>query len=363
MRASTLFALTLALLIGLSVAVGVRWMGAGVKPPEEKKKKETQVLVAARNLFPGDVIETSWVTTRAMKPEEETHYEANKALYLPATVNAVSLRVARKTIEADVPILRDDLKELVKPEPLSVRLLPNMRALNVSIPKEHSAGGLIQVGEWVDVLMTSTITSPAGQDITRTAAIAHRCRVIAKRNALWNIFAALPEDKPVQFTLEVNPYRAALIEYCKPNATLALAPLSISEQRVLEEKRTKLLSVPVAQLQPVLFQEPRLGDYDQEESRVEAINRGEYTVGNSDLVRIFDLKTPPPPTAEIKVEHFSGLERSRTTQYGSDGVLLASVDERRNRQVKPGADPNSTINGFRFKCPTCDKNKKKAHGQ
>ncbi len=364
MRASTLFALTLALLIGLSVAVGVRWLNANVaKPPETKPKKETQVLVAGRNLFPGDVIETSWVVTRALKPEEEAHYEANKEKYLPAVVNAVALRAANKVIETDRPILKEDLKEIVKPDRLSLRLLPNMRAINVSVTKEHSAGGLIQVGEWVDVLMTTTISSDNTKDVTRTAAIAHRVRVIAKRNALWDIFAGLPDDKPVNFTVEVNPYRAALIEFSKGQAQLALAPLSISEQRVLEEKRTKLLDVPVAQLQPVLFQDTRTGDYEQEEQRIDAINRGEYSIGNGDLVRIFDLKTPPPPTAETKVEHFSGLERSRVTKYGSDGVLLSTVEERRTLSTKAGVNPNGTVSGFRFKCETCEKNKRRQQAE
>ena len=98
---------------------------------------------------------------------------------------------------------------------------------------------------------------------------------------------------------------------------------------------------------------------EEEESRIDAVNRGEYSVGNHDLVRIFDLKTPPPPLAETQVEHFSGLQRARTTRYNADGTLLASVDERHARPAQAPGAAGSTINGFRFKCPTCDKKKKK----
>src|SRR5262249_61912271 len=105
-------------------------------------------------------------------------------------------------------------QEMTKPEPLSQRLLPSMRAVNLSLTKEHSGGGLIQVGEWVDVVLTSSVESD-GAASTRTATIAHNVRVIAKRNVLWPVFAPLTDDKPVHFTVEANPYRAALIEFAK----------------------------------------------------------------------------------------------------------------------------------------------------
>lgn len=360
MRASTLFALTLALLIGLGVAVAARWAGLLGKAPETpKKEKEIQILVAAKNLFPGDVIDASGVKTRALKPEETAHYEANKDKFLPAVPNAAALRVPTKPIEADSPILREQLAPMVRPDPLHQRLLSGMRAINVSVQKEQSAGGLIQVGEWVDVLLTSSISQEGGETLLRTATIAHRLRVIAKRNALWTVFAPLPDGKPVQFTLEANPYRSALIEFCREKGVLSIVPLSASEQRTLEEKRVSVLNGPTNGLQPVLFADPSLGEYDQEESRIEMINKGEYSIGNADMVRIFDLKTPPPPLAENKVEMFSGLQRTRVSRYGADGAFLGSVDEKRS--VPAGISPTN-INGFRFsKCPDGKCGKKKTN--
>src|SRR5262245_24128538 len=99
MRASTIFALTLALLIGLAAVVGARYAGwIGKQEPAARKEKEIPVLVAARNLFPGDMIESTWVKTRNLRGDEIKHFEANKDKYLPATAAAVSLRVASKTI-------------------------------------------------------------------------------------------------------------------------------------------------------------------------------------------------------------------------------------------------------------------------
>ena len=61
-------------------------------------------------------------------------------------------------------------------------------------------------------------------------------RVVAKRNTLWPVFAPLPEGKPLQFTLEVNPYRAALIDYVSTRGNLLLTPLGAADQKALDEK-------------------------------------------------------------------------------------------------------------------------------
>ncbi len=358
MRASTVFALTLAILIGLGAVVGARY--AGYLGKTEPKMREIQVLVAARNLFPGDVIETSWVKTRALRPDEIPHYEANKHLYLPPVQGAAALRVPKRGIEADSPILRDDLQDMVKPEPLHARLLPNMRAVNLTVPKDQSAGGLIQVGEWVDVYMTTTISSEGGAETTRTAPIANRLRVIAKRNALWNVFAALPEGKPVHFTLEANPYRAGLIEFARTKGTLSLVPLSAAEQKSLEEKRARLMQqkdIDVALL-PVAFTD-NSSDYDSEQIRVEALNRGEYSIGTNDLVRIFDLNTTAPPRPEIRVENFNGLKRTNTLNFSADGVFVSAEDPK-GRSTAASAKKNAANTGpsFQFTPPDCASNKK-----
>jgi Flp pilus assembly protein CpaB len=365
MRASTVFALTLAILIGLGAVVGARY--AGYLGKAEPAKKEVQVLVAARNIFPGDVIESTWVKARALRSEELAHYEANKQQYLPPVQTAAALRVPKRGIEADSPILREDLQEMAKPEALHTRLLPNMRAVNISVPKDQSAGGLIQVGEWVDVYMTTSISNDSGAETTRTAPIANKLRVIAKRNALWNVFAALPENKPVHFTVEANPYRAGLIEFARTKGTISLVPLSASEQRTLEEKRASLMGNKNADpaVIPVAFADRNVGDYDREEVRVEALNNGEYAIGTTDLVRIFDLNTSAPPRPDVRVENFAGLKRNKTMNFASDGQFVSLEDPKARTTAsgkKSGNGPSFQFTspecgGGKKGCSTCGKNK------
>jgi Flp pilus assembly protein CpaB len=369
MRASTMLALTLALLSGLGAVVAARyagWLGKTVQTPAPVKKEEVQVLVAARNLFPGDVIDSTWVRTRPLRADETAAYEANKDQYLPAATAAATLRVSKGPIEAETPLLRKHLEDLVKPDALNQRLLPNMRALNVSLQKDQSAGGLIQVGEWVDVFLTSTVSN-GEQETTKTAVVASNLRVIAKRNALWSIFAALPENKPVHFTLEANPYRAALIEFAKTKGALSIVPVSSSEQRGLEDKRNKLLKSKEARVLPVSFAQASTTESGGEEGRVESFVKGEYSVGTADLVRIFDLSTPPPPRSDVVVEHFSGLSRSHMTRYDADGQFIRSDDLRKARPTATAKSlGKANASGFQFfapdstnkACKSCNKGQK-----
>jgi Flp pilus assembly protein CpaB len=134
MRASTIFALCLALLVGLAAAVVNRLVN--FKPPVAEVKVVTpSVLVAGRNIFAGDLIQPAWVKVRPMRPEEEASFAKTKDLLLPPVAEAVYLRVALANLRADEPILKDHLQEFAKPESLSKRLLPNARAVGVAVSR------------------------------------------------------------------------------------------------------------------------------------------------------------------------------------------------------------------------------------
>ena len=76
MRASTIFALTLAILLGLGVAVAAKLTGYFTQPqPVADKKVEIQALVASRNLFAGDLIDTNGVRLRNLTAGEVEHYQ------------------------------------------------------------------------------------------------------------------------------------------------------------------------------------------------------------------------------------------------------------------------------------------------
>ena len=358
MRASTIFIWTFAILLGFAAVVVARLSGVFTPKtePVAAKKPDRQILVAAKNLFAGDVINNSDVKVRVVKAEELADLEKNGSKYLPAVQQAAALRIAKKNIEADTPITRDMLEEMTKPNPLNTRLHPSMRAVNLSLLKDHSAGGLIQVGEWVDVMLTSNVTDGEGHMSTRTAAIAKGLRVIAKRNILWPIFAPLPEDKPVQFTLEANPYQAALIEFAKGKGQLSLIAIPASEGKGYEERRTSAMANPT-DTTLVSFHDPATEESKTETTRLDGFLKGE-AIGDGDLERIFNLKPPPPPARTIQVEQYFGLSRDRMS-FDSNRNIIESSSRKATKARTTSSRGSGNYTFGQPDCPDCGKKVKK----
>jgi Flp pilus assembly protein CpaB len=321
MRASTLFALTAAVLIGLGVAVAAKMGGYFNKSVDQVKQIDTTVLVAAKNIFSGDLINASDIRVRNLKPGELDSYNKHREQFLPAVQAAAVLRVAKQNIEADTPITRDLLKEFVKPAPLNERLLPDHRAVEIVLAKDRSAGGMIQVGEWVDLYLTSTIQGREGGGTTRTAAIAPRVRVIAKRDTLWPLFAPLPKDKPVEYTLEINSYRAALIEFARAKGALSMTPLPANEQKKLEAERNEKLA-RMKNGDAIVEGAPEGQEAIEEMAMMQGGDSGgDHVITDAALVKLFDLKepTPEPPPALTYIERLSGTHRVGQAVFTLEG--------------------------------------------
>src|SRR5262245_40696212 len=162
MRASTVFALALALLIALAAAAAAKAFGLFDKkpsPPPEPPPPPVKVLVAKVNLFEAMTVPPNEVMVReASEEERKAKLGANwSEKLMPALVTAAHLRVTRRHILADQPLLRDDFADPTLPDEVSKRLEPNTRAVNVSVSKDKSGGGVLRVGEHVDVLLTTEI--------------------------------------------------------------------------------------------------------------------------------------------------------------------------------------------------------------
>jgi len=366
LRASTLFALTAAVLLGLGVAIAAKTAGLFNRPrPEPAKPPEIMVLTATHNLFENFVIQGNDVKVRALRPDELAYYEQHKDQYLPPVVQAAVLRVVKNNVEADKPILKGDLQVMGLAEPLKDRLVPGTRAVNVAINKDHAVGGLIQAGDWVDVHLTTQIHMSDKTPVTQTASVARNVRVIAKRNILWNVLQALPDDKPVNFTLEINPYRAALVEFAKDKGTLSLVPVPALEQRRLEARRRELMG-PKGRITAASFSEPDSAEYRDEGARVEAFLRGDLSVGQSDLVRIFNLRTPPPPPLPPPVvQMYRGLDHHSNVRFGLNGdaeVQLIKNGRPETAVASRGPAVDTSISGFEFYPPGYDPKKCKSCG-
>ncbi len=193
-----------------------------------------------------------------------------------------------------------------------------------------------------------------------------------KRNNLWTQLQNDPDDKPMNFTLQANPYRAALIEYAQTHGQLSLQPAP----------------APVKTLGT--FSDPTSSEYATEDQRVEKMRQGTLPIGDKDLARIFNLGPPPPkpylPPATV-IHHLAGVKDAGYTVIpqggayhpatmpngGSGGVDKSAMPPAAVQPAggmgtaAPGGDTQPV--GYNFKppsatgnngCKTCEEEKERA---
>ncbi len=333
MRGSLLAVLAIAVIAGLGSVVAVRNLGL-LNPPATpttivEQKAQTvavaatpSVLVPSRHLFEGDTINPQDVRLRAMNADELQMFNEKKLI--PIQIPDVAFfRAPSKDLVADQPILPADLAEPKKPEALHTRLLPGTRAVDISVMKEQSAGGNIQVGDWVDVYLNVDVSrTDRPSAVPYTGVLLQRAPVIAKRQTLYQIYAPLPPGEAIPYTIAANPYRAALIEYSRSLGTISLVPVSLSEKKELDKFRDegKLSSDPKY---GIPFAQPDSTEFVAEMERIQKYSRGESSVGSDDLMRVLNLpELPKAPTAEqiqkakpINIEVISGVRKTGTTTF------------------------------------------------
>jgi Flp pilus assembly protein CpaB len=316
MKASSLFAVTVAALLGLGAVAGAKYAGVfnSTEPKPEPTPQPTKILVASQNIFEGITVTSSQVKLRDIRPEEKEFYNKNKEKFMPALVAAAHMRVAARSIEADTPLLKEHFQEQMLPEEVSARMNRYLRAVNVALPKERCGGGLLRVGEYVDVFVTSQIlASKDAEPIIQTACLARGVKIIVKRNNLWSTLVSNPGDLPINFTLMANPYRAALIEFAKTSGNLTLMPAPVPPDELVKR---------ASNVRPV-FSDPNSAEYKDEDERVEKVERGEMVVGGRDLERLFKLQPIPlaPVVKQDVIVHYNGLSQGRVT------MLPATVEK------------------------------------
>lgn len=357
MRASTLFAVSAAILLGLGAVVFGRYAGwFDRQPVAEKKEAPYKVLVGKVNLFEGTTLLGTDVTVRNLREDELPHFLKNQDKYLPAEPNAAHQRVLARSVRAGQPLVNEDFQDLSLPKSLTDRLDPNMRAVNLSLPAEQAAGNMLRVGERVDVYLTTDICadSSCSTKVTRTAAIARGAPIIVKRNILWNVMKPVDDTKPMAYTLEVNPYRAALIEYARVKGTLTMVPSPTPRGMVTSGTYG--------------FTDPESKEFADEAGKVTDFLAGRATVGDHDLMRIFQVKIAPPTprVPPIAVERFSGIQAVGTHMFPAggrtNGMTQAAYNNYSNEPpVMEGiTSPVFVPAGTGGKdCPTCKSKKKK----
>jgi Flp pilus assembly protein CpaB len=294
MRASTLFGMTIAILIGMAVVFGVKTAGLFDKKPVPVVNQERpKILVAKKNLFNDTTISSlDEVMVRYVDESELDQFLKNKHRYLPAFPEAALLRVLTRPVYANEPLLKDYFQDLILPGAFNELLDPGMKAVNLEMPRERAGGGNIRKNDIVDVFLTTKITDHNGFSQIVSALIAPDLKVILKRNSIWTMLRSDDETKPIPFTIQANSYRAALIEFAKNHGYLTLTPTGPSNLK----KKIGAMS---------------FADDKDEEQRVFAVNTGSKTISLRDLEEIFKVSPTMLPPRErpqlIQTERWTGV--------------------------------------------------------
>ncbi len=334
MRISFLAVLAVALIVGLGVVVAIRALGLLSPPPVASAAAPApppvyvpQVLVAQRPLFAGDTILKPDLGTRALLPSEVEDYKLHKDDYLPAAAQSALFRAPTKTIEANRPLRKDDFQEIKKPDPLHSRLLPGTRAVNVSITKDQSAGGLIQPGDWVDVYVVTEFpvsTDPTAAKARRSGVLARNAQVVAKRDSLYPLFAPLA-DAPVQYTLGLNPYRASLIEFGRTVGSLSLVPVAEYDKAKLDKVRDEAMKDP-GKAEFITLGEAGSREAQEEKAKVEDYTYGGFGVGTADVAEALQLKPLPKPPRPVNIAISNGTSGTKTVTFVPGGDFDAAPE-------------------------------------
>jgi Flp pilus assembly protein CpaB len=213
-NASTVFAITLAIIAGLIFA----WVFKTVfltpkKAPVAAAEQTYRITVMALSVTDNQQIGPLQVKRRSATKAEYDQYKAQeKTLGTMLVGNQPIGRVTKESLKAEEPIYEGQLKDYRYPEPVSKKLEPGKVASIVEVPARNS---MVQVDDRVDVLCTATNTNPElGPVETRTAVMAKNVRVVARFLSTRDA-AQPPRSQMRPYTVEVTPYRYGLIELAK----------------------------------------------------------------------------------------------------------------------------------------------------
>jgi Flp pilus assembly protein CpaB len=297
MRASTLFGLTIAILIGMAVVFGVKSSGLfDREPPKTVTPDRPKILVANKNMYENFAMTANDVIVRPVEDSEMDHYIRNKHKYMPPNPMAADHRELARNVVAGEPLLREHFKDHVLPPSFDGALRPGMRAVHLNIPKDRGAA-LIRRGDTVDVHLTTTICvdPECRQSRTMSAPIATGLKVIFKRDSLWQKLEAVDDVKPTPFTLEANPYRAALIDFAKTRGQITLIPSGPNAN----DGKTRLM--------PEMDKE--------EEQKIVRFSQDRMPITDRDLEEIFKLNPIVRPR-QVGVELWYNIQQKKYMPAG-----------------------------------------------
>lgn len=223
---------TLVIVMLLSAALGPK------EAPKEEVAAGTEVMVAAKALRPGQVLDDSMVEWEAW--DEDRMYEG--LVTRKAGDEEEITGKMKRDVAPGEPITKSAMVGDADATLLAAQLKPGMRAVGVRVTAEGSAGGFVMPGDHVDVILSQQIdVDKEGSQAVMAAGliqseaaetILQNIKVLAiDQNADKNDSAKVGRTA----TLEVSRKQAEILLLAAQMGDLSLALRGLEDEKALEE--------------------------------------------------------------------------------------------------------------------------------
>jgi pilus assembly protein CpaB len=227
MNTRRIMVLVLAAVAAGGIALLMRsFLGGGVqKAAAAPSVPMTDVLVAARDIKPGEALSAAMVQWQHWpKAGVSGSFITGEGKQTPA--QAVEGAVARSPMVNGEPVTADKIVRTGATGFLAATLTPGMRAVSISVTLASVAGGFIQPGNHVDVLLLQG--SGGTGTAARSGIVLADVRVLAVDQT-----AEVKDNKPVSdaktVTLELTPEQTQILARVQLQGTLSLSLRPLEE--------------------------------------------------------------------------------------------------------------------------------------
>jgi Flp pilus assembly protein CpaB len=282
---STIFAIALAIVAGLIFAWLFKMVLLDPKktPPPPDTRRE--ITLASVNILGNTQIAPMNVKTVKVSAEQYEAYMKMRPKEKPLAGQQPVGRVTHKSVMADMPYFESDLEPFEYPRPVSDLLAPGKKAVIVKIDPQEA---MVQVGDIVDVWATLK-NDALGTGGNGSAVIARNAKVVARFGTTAPGARPANAKDPRPYTLEVSPYRFALIELAK--VLDAKFSLAVSHLDGTSE------TIPVSD---------DAGDPPGDQL---------VRVTGADLARLFGISAPANPPPSWSLERVVGIRHAGTMTF------------------------------------------------
>jgi Flp pilus assembly protein CpaB len=288
MSAGLLFAIAMAIIIGLLFAWLFKMVLLDKKPAPKPVDDTEEITVAAANIY--DQTEVKSVHVKKVRVDKKRYAELSKTDRGPMLKGNQPVGRVTKIghwIKAEEPFYEEDLYPYTYPDSIKRKLEPGYRAAIVTVAAKEA---MVQVDDYVDVYCTlsNDALGPGGQG---TAEIAKGAKVIARFGTTRPGAQPARLDAPREYTLQVTPYRFALMELAKTMG--AKFSLTVAPQPAEGDSK----SLPASN--------------DVNDPKEQVADR----VSGADLATLFGIAATPGAPGPWEIEKYVGIKNEGKTSY------------------------------------------------